>query len=309
MYVLNKKHSILVVLVAFVLTGLFFSPWLLSFGQELLSKQGLELTPPSQELSAKPGETVRFKVKIRNPYSGSVPIKVRVEDFTASGDEGQIALVDEKDYSVVGWTNVTPPSFTLPQKGEQDIAVELQVPASAAGGRYGALIFSVVPDAPKDSGSSTAVAQEIASLFLLKIDGPTTEALTLESVKAPSFSEFGPVPIAMTFRNTGNIHTKTAGLINVTNMFGTKVKDIVVKPTNVFPGATRIITTNLTDRFLFGVYTTTAVMYYGKENHVLNASSRFVVLPVRVIAIVVITFVILYAGRKRIRKAAKALFG
>lgn len=309
MYVFNRRHTYSLLLLVVVATATYFSPWLLSFGQELLSKQGLELTPPSQEVIAKPGQTITLKVKIRNPFSGSVPVRVHVEDFTASGDEGQIALTEEKEYSVVGWAQLEPKTFTLRPSGEQDVTVTLTVPTSAAGGRYGALVFSVDPNIEDKEGSVTAVSQEIASLFLLKIDGPSNENLTLESIKAPSFSEFGPIPMTMTFRNTGNIHTKTGGLVNVTDMFGNKVKDVVVKPTNVFPGATRVITTSLDKRFLFGMYTITAAMYYGKDNHVLNASSRFFVMPVRIIAIIIIVLAILYAARKRIRKAGKALFG
>ncbi|KXK07719.1 MAG: hypothetical protein UZ21_OP11001000941 [Microgenomates bacterium OLB22] len=310
MHAFRKQHLYLVPFILIAVTVAIYSfPLLISFGQELIAKQGLELTPPSQEVSAKPGQKVKFAVKIRNPFSNSVPVKIRVEDFTASGDEGQIALTKDDDYSVIGWAQVEPSSFTLKAGGEQTVSVSLSVPQSAAGGRYGALVFSVAPNIENQKGSVTAVSQEIASLFLLKIDGPANENLTLESIKAPSFSEFGPIPMSMTFRNTGNIHTKTAGLINVTDMFGNKVQDVVVKPTNVFPGATRVITTNLNKRFLFGFYTITAAMYYGKENHVLNASSRFFVMPIRLIGIVVIVLAIIYAGRKRIRKAGKALFG
>lgn len=295
---------------------LFFAVFLLAaffvfntFAQNFLNSQGLEVTPPSQEINVDPGKTVSIKAKVRNKGTETLPITVRIEDFTASGEEGQVAIVKEDPaYSLTSWAKIDPQSFSLKPNSEQEVTATMTVPISAAGGRYGSFVFGVSGPGPR--GDEASVTQEIASLFLVKISGPVNENLSLLEMKAPSFSEFGPIPFSLKFQNNGNIHVKTFGLINVMNMFGRKVADVVVTGTNVFPGATRIIKANLDKRFLIGSYTATAIMYYGTtKNQTLTLATSFFVFPVRLVAIIIIILFLLYLMRKRLKKALKDLFG
>lgn len=268
--------------------------------------QALEVSPPSQEITADPGQRVTIHAKIRNSSGETVPMTVHIEDFSATGDEGQVALSQGgAAYSVVGWTKVTPSSFTLSGGEEQEVTATLTVPPQAAGGRYGAFIFAIKPDITGDNGA--AVSQQIASLFLLRISGDVDERLSLTGMSSPVFSEFGPVTMNMKFANQGNIHVKTYGLVNVTDMFGHKVADIVVPGTNIFPGAERIVPSSLNKTFLFGRYTAHALMYYGSHNDVLTAQTTFYVFPVRIIGGLVLILVIFFLLRKRFKKAFKAM--
>lgn len=280
-----------------------------TFAQNFLNNQGLEVSPPSQEVNIDPGKTVNIKAKVRNKGTETLPISVRVEDFTASGEEGQIAIVKEDPaYSLTSWAKIDPQSFMLKPNEEQEVTATLTVPATAAGGRYGSFVFAVSGPGPR--GGEASVTQEIASLFLVKVAGPVNESLSLLEMKAPSFSESGPIPFSLKFQNTGNIHVKTYGLINVVNMFGRKVADVVVTGTNVFPGATRIIKADLDKRFLIGSYTATAIMYYGTtKNQTLTLATSFFVFPVRIVAVLIIVLFLLYLMRKRLKKALKDLFG
>lgn len=308
---MTAHRKLFLYFIAIVIFGIsiVYLPFIITYGQELLSKQGLEITPPSQEVNAKPGKEIKVQMKVRNPGSTPLPIKVRVEDFTASGEEGQVALTEKSNYSVTGWTTISPENFTLSPKAEQTVTATIRVPSGAAGGRYGALVFQINPQKPDPNTNAASVAQEIAGLFLVKIEGPTEERLLLERISAPIFSEFGPINLKMKFINTGNIFTKTGGLINITNMFGQKVTDVVVKPTNVFPGANRVIIGTVPNKFMIGFYTASAAMYYGTANNVLNATTTFFVFPVRLVAAIIIVLFFFYATRKRLKKAGKALFG
>jgi hypothetical protein len=278
-----------------------------AFAQNQSSSQSLEVSPPSQELSGDPGQTVTATAKIRNKSRETVPLTVRIEDFTASGDEGQVALTDQGPYSVANWATVTPKSFLLPPGEMKEVTAQIKIPKNkVAGGYYGSFVFAVQPEAK--TGGVASVGQEIASLFLLKISGPVMEQLTLDSVSAPPFSEFGPIPINLKFTNSGNIHTKVYGLVNVSDMFGQKVTDLVVNQTNIFPGASRNVKTTLDKQLLFGKYTTTAIMYYGStKNETLTAVSSFIVIPYRIIALILITGALIYSMRKRLRRALRAL--
>ncbi len=278
-----------------------------AFAQNQNVSQSLEVSPPSQELQADPGNTVVARAKIRNKSQETLPISVRVEDFTAQGEEGQVALSEQGPYSLSKWTTLVPETFSLKPGEEKEVTAQIVIPSSkVAGGYYGSFVFSVTNTNKK--ANTASLGQEIASLFLLKVSGPVQEKLFLDEMKAPSFSEFGPVPLSLKFTNTGNVHTKAFGLINVTNMFGQKVTDLVINGTNVFPGASRIVRTSFGKKLLFGKYTATAIMYYGSiQNETLTAVSTFYVIPVRLIVLFALILIIIYLMRKRLRKAMKAL--
>lgn len=274
--------------------------------QNQVSSQSLEVSPPSQEIQADPGKTIVVKSKVRNKSNEKLPVNVRVEDFTAQGEEGQVALVEGGLNSLTKWTSVSPTSFELAPGEEREVTGQIVIPASkVAGGYYGSFVYSVIGE--KKPNTAT-VGQEIASLFLLRISGPVSEKIYLDRLEAPVFSEFGPIPLTAKFTNSGNVHTKVYGLVNITDMFGKKITDLVINGTNIFPGASRIIKTSLNERFLFGKYTATAIIYYGSTNETLTSVANFTVIPVRIIALLLVIAILLYLMRRRLHKAMKALF-
>lgn len=279
-----------------------------SLAQSPVSSQSLEVSPPSQELKADPGQVVTIRAKLRNRSNESINVKARVEDFTATGEEGQVALIEKSQYSIASWTKIEPEEFSLKGSETKEVTATISVPKDAAGGRYGSFVFSV--GGGPGTGSTTSVGQEIASLFLVKISGPVTENLSLVEFSAPSFVEFGPVPFTLKFTNSGNVHVKPFGLVNVRNMFGKTVQDVVVAgQANIFPSASRVVVVNLNKKWLIGPYTAEAVLNYGSKNESLHAQTTFFVFPVRVAAAVALLLIVLYLSRKRIRLALKALMG
>ncbi|MCX7997197.1 MAG: hypothetical protein N2691_05620 [Patescibacteria group bacterium] len=277
--------------------------------QEAATDQSLEVSPPVSEISAEPGEVKTITTTIRNKGTYPVPITVRVDDFVAEGEEGQVALMEAGAGSVSVFTTVEPESFKLDAGASREVTATIAVPKDAVGGKYGAIVFSVDAEQKNVENTMTGISQEVASLFLLRVGGQATEKLTITSFAVPGFSESGPIAMKLSFKNTGNVHSKPYGLVNVTDMFGQKVADIVVPPTNIFPGATRTITVNLDKRFLVGSYTATAAIQYGTDTQqAINAQASFTVIPYRLLAVAAIVGFILWKGRKRVRKALKAIF-
>jgi hypothetical protein len=270
---------------------------------------GLEVSPPSQEIDGDPGETVTVTAKVRNRGTETRNIEVRIEDFTAQGDEGQIALTEKGPDSVSAWTTLDPRSFDLAPGQEREVTATVKIPASGAvGGQYGSFVFGAVPESANPN--EAAVGQEVASLFLVRVGGEVNEQLAFTRFEAPGFSETGPVTMNMTFTNGGNVHVKPYGIVSVSDMFGNKVKDIVVPGANILPGASRIIPVTLDKRFLLGSYKATAVMYYGtSETDTLTAEASFAVVPYKLLAVVAVIAFIAFKMRKRLKKASRAIFG
>lgn len=275
--------------------------------QNATSSQTLEVSPPSQEVSVDPGQTVNVKAKVRNKSASALNLTVRIEDFTATGEGGQVALTEEGPYSLTSWTKLDTTSFTLKPGETKEVTATATVPVGSAGGRYGSFVFSVGGGA--SAPGTASVSQEVASLFLLRISGPVTEQLTIDEFSAPAFLEFGPVPMTLKFQNKGNVHVKANGLINVRNMFGKTTADVVFRGDNVFPGASRIQSVMLDKQWLIGPYTAQAVLTFGSKNESLTETTTFFVFPVRIFVAVVIVLAVLYLMRKRLQKAMKALIG
>lgn len=269
--------------------------------------QGLEISPPTQEVSIDPGKTITVKAKIRNRGNATVPLRVRVQDFTARGEDGQIELTADSPYSITGWTRISPTSFTLNPGAEQEVIATITAPKDAAGGHFGSFIFQTTAE---EQQGNAGVSQEIASLFLVKVSGPVNEKVTIKDFSTEKFAESAPVPLRITYANSGNVHVKTYGLINVTDMFGKKVADLVVPPTNIFPQADRIVTTDFSNTFLIGPYKATALIYYGSgQAQSLTATTSFFVFPVKIAAGIAVILFFLFLLRKRLKKSFGALFG
>ncbi len=279
-----------------------------SFAQNTVSSQSLEVSPPSQELTSDPGQTIIAKAKVRNKSADSINIKVRIEDFTATGEGGQVALIEKGPQSLTAWTVLEPATFLLKPGETKEVTAKISVPKEAAGGHYGSFVFSA--GGGQAAPGTASVAQELASLFLIRTSGPVSEKLLISEFKAPSFLEFGPVPFTLKFTNSGNVHVKPFGLINITDIFGRVVKDVVVRgETNIFPGASRIVTVNYDERWLFGPYKAQAVLNFGSKNEALYATTTFFVFPVRIAAAILLILFVLYISRRRLSKAIKALAG
>ncbi len=305
---MNKRNILpSLIIAAIALLGLSVAATLTK-AQPTIPTQALEVSPPSQELFAKPGETLEVIAKIRNRTDKQLPVAVRLDDFVASGSEGQVALTEKGPWAVSEWTTIAPTNFVLAAGEQKDVKATVSIPnTGAAGGRYGAFVFTVSGTAQP---GEAVLTQEIASLFLIDIAGPRDESIAITSLKAPDFLEFGPVPFTITYKNSGNVHMKTAGVIAITDMFGKKIADVAQTPTNVFPGSDRTVTTTWQSKILFGRYTAEAIIASGgSENKTLTATTSFVVFPVRIAAIVILAALFLFMIRKRLSRAFKALMG
>ncbi len=276
---------------------------------------GIALSPPTFELAANPGDILQNTIRVEN--LNEVPIQVSVErqNFTALGEEGSVGLTEEETaFSLASWIVVTPEEAVIPAKGNFTFSFQTAVPLKAEpGGHFGSLVFKVGgQEMPTQTGA--AVAQQLGSLILLKVAGKTTEAADIESFSVEkSFWEYGPVDFEIRAKNNGNIHIKPQGTVTITNMLGKEVAKFPIESRNVLPGAIRKIPVTWHQKSLIGKYTAVISLVYGTQNQILTASTTFWGFPYKIGGAIllglVILFVLLYLGRKRIKLALKVLFG
>ncbi len=302
---MSKKKYLLSLLILLILSaGILAFNLTSNFAQNITPEQSIEISPPSQELDVDPGQTITLKAKVRN--KGNIPYTLtsRIEDFTAEGEGGQVALVEQGPWAISSWSTISPATFTLDPKSEREVQVTIKVPEQkVGGGRYGAMVFAI---GGSNAPNNASVEQEIASLFLLRVSGPVEENVNILDFSAPSFIEFGPVPLTLRLQNTGNVHVKATGIISIMNVLGKKVEDIVIPPTNIFPDAKRAIETSFNQKFLIGPYQAVAIVYYGSENKSITTYTPFFAFPIKIVAGIIILIVIILLIRKYLRRNRRA---
>ncbi len=276
-------------------------------------KTGFSVSPPSFEMSAKPGDVVKNTIRIENLSSEDIRLRARPQSFTAYGEGGQVALNEEDtSFSIIKWLKFEKDEILIKPKEAGYFNFVLEIPFSAEpGSHYGAIVFSTVPNGGSLSSSGATVSQEIGSLILVKIPGNVYENVNLISfLPSSKYIKNSEVTLRALLESTGNIHVKPYGFIVVNNIFGQKVKTIEVLGRNVLPGSKRIFE----EKFKlngFGLYFADLTLLYSGGGKLIRGKTSFVVLnlqislPFLIVGFILMFLVVLF--RKRFFKAIKIL--
>jgi len=274
----------------------------------------LSVSPQVFEISANPGDSIDDSFKIVNGTDVDLTLTATPKNFTPEGEEGGVALTEEDTaYSLASWTTVSPQVVVIPARGSQVFDFNITLPLGAEPGSHlGSIIVQTEAATLDDSG--VAVSQEIGPLILVSVSGDIVVGAEIASFSTDSFWEKGPVLFETRVTNTGNVHFKPRGTIEIKNMFGKVVTTIDVQEKNVLPDSTRLLIDEwAADGFTVGSYTADLTLVYGPDDTILTSSTSFFVFPYKTIVpitlgvILVVWLAVRY--RKRISKAGKALSG
>lgn len=276
------------------------------------SAQGLEISPPLQELSADPGNTVTTNIKVRNVTQEPLEVTASVNDFVAAGEDGQPKLLlqdgEQSPYSIKDW--VTTISKVNLQPGEQQsVSVTLRVPENASpGGHYGVVRFSGT--SPGLEGSGVSLSASVGSLILVNVAGDIVESAQIVELFAAqngqkrTVFEYGPLNLVERIENTGNIHFKPSGTVRVTDLFNREVGSFALNEQggNILPGSIRKFEQTLDKKLLFGRYKIQADVVYGSNQQIISQAVTFWVIPYKLIAVAALVIVLIIFGFKRYNK-------
>ena len=312
------KKTALTLTTLIVLVGLFVNK---VSAQEVLP---LTVVPPKQEVLINPGENFSTSVKFLNQGSTPVSGTLSVVDFVVVDDKGTPLFLDNPQvvgttvipakYSAAKWISIPNDSMTIPAKGNASVSMTVKVPKTAApGGRYAAVIFqpggNLSLGKPAD-GQENAIAIRLASLIYIRVAGPITEGATVTKFDAPSFLEYGPIPVTTDITNQGDYHIAPKGTVTVTDMFGRVVGTSTLESLNIFPGTSRTYVNQLGEKVMFGKFTLNLLANYGESNKAISSTLTMWVFPWRVtvaivLAIIIIVLLINLWYKKFVKKEAK----
>ena len=275
--------------------------------------QGLEITPLIVERRTDPGKTITATIRLLNISNNNLVANGEVEDFVAKGEDGQPQILLETNerspYSLKDW--VTIPRDTYLAKGEaKTVAITMRVPASASpGGHYGVVRFTGRP--PEVEGQGVSLAPSLGSLILLNVSGQVKEQLKIEEFK-PTFGgkpgwlfENGPLTFMTRLRNTGNVHVKPQGNVQVTGWFGQKARlTLNEKGGNVLPDSIRRFENSWGKKWMFGRFQAYPEVAYGTQGQTLVGERyAFWVLPWKLLLLVLaVLLALIYLGRGGLKR-------
>lgn len=280
--------------------------------------QALEIAPPLVNLSANPGETVKTQISLRDVANNPLIVRGEVNDFTASGEDGNPKVLLEEDeespYSMKSWFAPLD-ELTLRSKQVENLTVTINVPGNAAPGGYFSVIrFTATP--PDLDGQGVALSASLGALIFMRVKGDATEKMSVEEFtaskngKAGNFFEATPLTFIARIKNEGTVHEQPVGQATIKDMFGNVVAAINfnLEGRNVLPGSIRRFESELDksvigDKMLFGLYTAELKVTYGTDKQSVTTSTSFWVIPwtliLAVIAVIVGGFFALRYGIRR----------
>jgi len=272
--------------------------------------QGLEISPPLEELSANPGQTLTLNIMVRDVTSGELIATAEADDFGAGSNElGQPQILLNETgatrYSLKYWISPVG-DFDLQPEQLRSVPITIKVPLNAEpGGHYGLVRFTAEP--PNLKGTGVALSASVGSLILLTVNGNITHKLSVvqfsvgqNNVKTGVFTDRnffnnGPMDFLVRISNSGTVHEQPTGEIAVTDMLGTNITNVAVneKMGNILPASIRRFVQTLDKKALFGYFNAKLTMSYA-SGKTLTASLGFWVIPWKLVLIVIVVLVIVF---------------
>ena len=280
--------------------GALFAPIPSSvFAQSDDAANGLEISPVLVELNTEPVGSYNVNIKVRNVTKSTLFFSTSVDDFGAKNESGEPNIVLEEDgeplpTSIKSWVEPIP-AFTLVPNEEYEVNATINVPEGAEpGGHYGVIRFS--GHTSSDDNGNVGLVASAGTLILARVRGDAKESLDLASFEATKngraglIFESGPITFVSRFTNSGSVHLKPIGQIEIKDSFGGIVASLPVNDAkgNVLPSSTRRFETTLDESWMFGRYTADISIAYGTTGQAIVRTINFWVIPWKIVLAVVL---------------------
>lgn len=287
------------------------------------NKTGLKLSPLSYDVTADPGESFQKEVRVTNTSDKKIAISPTVDDFVAGGESGEpkILIGGEKGserWSIKKWVETGNKKINLKPKEEKLLYYTVKIPKDAEpGGHYGVVRFTASsPNISTDAG--VAIAGSVGQLLLVKVNGDIVNTGRIKSFytkitlndkqQKTTFFEQGPVDFEIRFENTGNVHYKPLGTIDIQPLFGKKIK-LSTSARNVLPNSIRRYETQWKNAPSYGYFKATAEMK-NESMKAISSTVTFFIIPWKIVSIILFSMMLvgfLFVRQIRLSKKIKIL--
>jgi hypothetical protein len=270
---------------------------------------GLEISPPIKELAADPGQAVTFGIQLRNITKQELLVNNQINNFKAKDETGDPGIIFNDQgtdrYSLKAWIDPVPSKLIKPQE-ISELPITIRIPANAEpGGHYAVIRFSADPS--DSEGQGVAFGASVGTLVLLRVNGKIDESMSVASFdvgqggRTRKFFEKGPFTFTERLNNTGTVHQRPTGYIDIFTLRGQRVATVPVNNNpvgSVLPASIRKFEQTYgrdkADRPLrFGRFRADLNLIYGSDNTALKSTIYFWVIPYKQIALILLAILVI----------------
>ncbi|MGA2827746.1 MAG: hypothetical protein ABSF03_16735 [Streptosporangiaceae bacterium] len=196
------------------------------------------LTPPRLIIPASGVEQTQ-RLEIENRGSITLNVHVGLDELTQTKN-GASVVVPEGPYSAAHWITVVPDHLSVPSATRRYVMVHIRVPPHPEPGDQDLAITFVLP--PRAGHGNIHIAEAIGVPTVITVPGPVIDHVSVSGLTAPGFSDGGPITLAATVRESGDVHHSFTGPHNLLTARAGQAT-ILFPPLTVLRGSTVTFTT------------------------------------------------------------------
>lgn len=244
--------------------------------------------PPRKEFEIAPNQSQTIQLKLRNDSDTLYYYHVEVTDFIVSGLNGTPVPVTADTsgrWALSSWVT-TPNLIPVDPNSTQPVNITVTAPPDALpGGHYAMITYRPNPNLARGELQDTGaqIGQRAGTLLYATVPGDITQDALIKQFTAPQFTEYGPVDFYLQIENLSDVHIQPTGTITIKDMFGKKIDTLKLEMENIFPYASRQLTTQWEKKLGYGRYQADLELAYGSQGDLLTASIYFWLFPIRIV--------------------------
>lgn len=264
----------------------------------------LTFTPERIDTEVYPGVPITEELTLLNETGANVTVALfPVELDLSESQAGRASFrLDTAENPSVAWMSVTPSHLILGPREERNVRVTLTAPDASSGSLLAGIAIEFRPVRSGEEGDIVTNAVTGPFVFARVLSDASVLDGHLNSFRLAEGARWAsalPVPVEVTFANTGSVHLKPSGFLDVRDVFGRSVDRAIVNRDllTVLPSTTRQLPVDWEGVALateepfstlwqelkhprLGPYTFAATMHYG-DDAVITAQRTLLIFPWR----------------------------
>lgn len=267
----------------------------------------LTITPPFFELNVNPGDSWSSSIRVVNTNAGMLQVHAVVMGFAAADEFGHgnftpLSELAGNSDALANWITVSDAPVSVPSDGAVDVPFSVSVPPNASpGGHYGAILIGTGGGATSTNGSQVGVSSFISALIFVSVSGNIVESAQVHAFSTDrSYYQTPDVHFSVNIQNTGNVHVRPVGMIQIYNAFGKERGEVAINGSGtlgyILPSSSREFDEEWQGQpslFDIGPYTAVLSLAYGENGtKSLTQTVSFWVLPIDQLAEVALSTII-----------------
>jgi hypothetical protein len=166
------------------------------------------LVSPPRLIIAADQVTKTQRMEIENRGNFPLNVTAKLESLGQGANGASLPGLSEP-YSAAGWITIVPSHFQVKPGTRRFVRVRFHLPLNPEPGDHNVAIVFLTP--PRPGGGNIHLAAGIGVPTMITVPGPVVDDVRVRSVNTPYFSGWGPIHLAATVSESGDVHHSFVG--------------------------------------------------------------------------------------------------